>query len=128
VGNPHLVLRVDEVAAFDLARHGTALQASPRLGEGANVHAVQLSGGALIVRPWERGSGATRACGTGAVAVAAVARALGWIATDGPREAVRVEMPGGSLSVRMEADGSAWLSGPARSVFRGEWPVPVLPS
>lgn len=124
VGNPHLVLRVADVEAFDLPRHGTALQSSPRLGDGANVHAVQIGGGCLIVRPWERGSGATRACGTGAVAVAAVARALGWLggsAGDGP---VRVEMPGGRLGVRWDADGAAWLSGSARSVFRGEWPVP----
>lgn len=129
VGNPHLVLKVDDVAAFDLARHGTALQESPRLGEGANVHAVQVAvDGTLIARPWERGSGATRACGTGAVAVAAVARARGWIRDSAQGEPVQVQMPGGRLGVRWEPDGSTWLSGPARLVFVGEWPLePVHP-
>ncbi len=122
VGNPHLVLRVPDVEGFDLARHGTALQASPRLGDGANVHAVGvLAPGVLAARPWERGSGATRACGTGAVAVAAVARARGWV--DG--DLVDVRMPGGALGVCFDEDGSAWLSGPARLVFIGEWPGPA---
>jgi diaminopimelate epimerase len=126
VGNPHLVLRVDDVAAFDLARHGTALQVSPHLGQGANVHAVQVEeDGRLLARPWERGSGATRACGTGAVAIAAVARAMGWALGCGDGDQVVIEMPGGSLGVRLEVDGSAWLSGPARLVFRGEWPIPA---
>jgi diaminopimelate epimerase len=127
VGNPHLVLRVDDVEAFDLARHATALQASPRLGQGANVHGVQVVGeSSLIVRPWERGSGATQACGTGAVAVAAVACALGWIKSEPVRTEVNIDMPGGSLGVRLEAHGAAWLSGPARLVFVGEWPMPGL--
>lgn len=126
VGNPHLVLRVADVAAFDLARHGATLQASPRLGEGANVHAVEVRDDALFTRPWERGSGATRACGTGAVAVAAVARSLGWIGEADEQELARIEMPGGRLGVRSEADGSAWLSGPARLVYRGEWPLQAL--
>ena len=125
VGNPHLVLRVDEVKTFDLGRHATALQASPRLGQGANIHGVQVAGdNSLIVRPWERGSGATQACGTGAVAVAAVACALGWIKSEPVRTQVNIEMPGGSLGVRLESTGAAWLSGPARLVFVGEWPMP----
>jgi len=128
VGNPHLVLRVPDVATFDLARHATTLQASPRLGQGANVHAVQVSGDhALIARPWERGSGATQACGTGAVAVAAVACALRWIKSEQGSGEVQVDMPGGALGVRWETDGSAWLSGPARLVFRGEWSMPGSP-
>ncbi len=123
-GNPHLVLRVKDLVAFDLARHGKSLQASPRLGQGANVHAVQMGPSdtplpTLIARPWERGSGATQACGTGAVAIAAVARALGWV----PGAELTIRMPGGELGVRWDENAHAWLSGPAELVFQGEWPV-----
>lgn len=118
-GNPHLVVRVHDVTGADLARYGRTLQADPRLGDGANVHLVQPESDArLLARPFERGSGATRACGTGAVAVAAVARALAWVA-DGD---CRVAMPGGELLVRFDEQGEAWLGGPARLVFDGEWP------
>jgi diaminopimelate epimerase len=120
VGNPHLVLQVPDVETFDLERHARALQGSPRLREGANIHAVSIGpGGVLRARPYERGSGATRACGTGAVAVAAVASALGWVtAAD---DSYEVEMPGGRLGVRLPAGEPAWLAGPAQLVFRGEW-------
>jgi len=118
VGNPHLVLRVADVEAVDLERVGRALQASPRLPESANVHVVQAdSCGGLIVRPYERGSGATRACGTGAVAVAAVGRRLRWV----QGAETRIAMPGGRLVVRWEPGGAAWLAGPARLVFEGDW-------
>ena len=118
-GNPHLVVGVPDADALDLAAVGRALETSPRLAEGANVHLVTVEAAdRLRVRPWERGSGATRACGTGAVASAAVAWARGWVTAD---ELV-VAMPGGELGVRREPSGTTWLSGPARLVFRGEWP------
>lgn len=123
VGNPHVVLRVPDPAAVDLARCGAPIETHPSFPDGVNVHFAALhefAPGAtplLDVRPWERGSGATRACGTGAVATAAVARALGW--TDADR--VDVQMPGGRLGVRFDETGEAWLVGPARLVFHGEW-------
>ena len=118
-GNPHLVLRVGAVATVDLEHVGRTLQADERLPEGANVHVVQcLAPTRLAARPYERGSGATRACGTGAVAVAAVARSLGWTTGD----EVVVSMPGGDLPVSWAGPGhEAWLGGPARLVFDGEW-------
>jgi len=118
VGNPHLVVRVADVAAADLRAAGAAL--GPALPGGANVHLVAVRApDALDARPWERGSGATQACGTGAVASAVVALRLGWLR--GP--AVRVAMPGGTLGVRWEGHGSAWLAGPANLPFHGEWPA-----
>lgn len=118
VGNPHLVLRVGDVAGADLAAAGEAL--GPAVPGGANVHLVAPRGPRdLDVRPWERGSGATQACGTGAVASAAVALRLGWCR--GPQ--LRVRMPGGVLGVRWEGRGPAWLSGPVQLPFRGEWPA-----
>lgn len=118
VGNPHVVLRVADPAAIDLARHGGALERSPLFPEGTNVHFVAFSGERRIVaRPWERGSGATRACGTGAVAIGVVAMRVGWL----PAGRVAIEMPGGELSVRWDGEGPAWLEGPAHLPFTGEW-------
>ena len=59
-----------------------------------------------------------------AIAVAAVACALGWIKSEPVGTQVNIDMPGGSLGVRLESTGVAWLSGPARLVFVGEWPMP----
>jgi len=123
VGNPHLVLRVSAPAEVDLARCGAALETHPSFPDSVNVHFAAMhvpAPGAtplIEVRPWERGSGATRACGTGAVAVAAVARACGWTTVP----SVSVQMPGGRLEVRFDDEGEAWLIGPARLVFQGEW-------
>ena len=118
VGNPHVVLRVREPARVDLARHGSALERSPLFPAGTNAHFVALRGESRIeARPWERGSGATRACGTGAVGIAAVAMRAGWV----PVGRVTIAMPGGELAVRWDGEGAAWLEGPARLPFRGEW-------
>jgi diaminopimelate epimerase len=118
IGNPHLVVRVPDPGAVDLPRHGAKLSSAEALGEGANVHFVRVLGPDRIeARPWELGSGATRACGTGAVAVVAVSQRLGW--TNGPR--TTVFMPGGELVVRWDGEGQAWLAGPARFPFSGEW-------
>ena len=123
VGNPHLVVRQRDPAAvdaFDLAEHGARLGDDPRLTEGANVHAVaEVGSDHLHVRPFERGSGLTRACGTGAVAVAVVAACLGWVEGD----TFRVDMPGGSLGVRWSGSGEAFLRGPAQLAFQGVWPL-----
>jgi diaminopimelate epimerase len=117
VGNPHLVVRLADPGRADLTRWGKALQASPLLGDGANVHLVgQRAADRLTALPFERGSGATRACGTGAVAVAAVARRLGWVGGD----EITVCMPGGDLPVRWPGSGEAWLGGSASLVFDGE--------
>ncbi|MHC4844921.1 MAG: diaminopimelate epimerase [Planctomycetota bacterium] len=118
IGNPHLVVRVPDPVAVDLPRFGAELAVTPALGEGANVHFVRVHGPDRIdARPWELGSGATRACGTGAVAAVAVSRRLGWTAA----ERTTVCMPGGELDVRWDGEGEAWLAGPARLPFSGEW-------
>jgi diaminopimelate epimerase len=118
IGNPHVVVAVREPSAVALAEHGRALELSPLFPEGTNVHFVRLVDPERIeARTWERGSGETRACGTGAVSVAAVARRLGW--TTAPR--ITVMMPGGELHVRWDGTGPAWLEGPAHLPFHGEW-------
>ncbi len=119
LGNPHLVVRVPAPDAADLRAAGAALESA--VPAGANVHLLAVRApDALEVRPWERGSGATQACGTGAGACAVVARRMGWVRA----ARVRVQMPGGALFVRWDGAGPAWLAGPANLPFRGEWPVP----
>jgi diaminopimelate epimerase len=115
VGNPHLACLVDRPpAAFDFTR-------PPQLdgGEfpgGANVELAQVTApGTLAMRVYERGSGETRSCGTGAVAAAAAAAH----AEGADREAWRVSVPGGVLGVRL-AGGVGWLTGPAVIVAEGE--------
>ncbi|HRA76217.1 MAG TPA: diaminopimelate epimerase [Propionicimonas sp.] len=116
VGNPHAVCVLpegEELAGFDLATQPTWRPADA-FPAGVNVELVERVGpGRLRMRVHERGSGETWSCGTGVVAAAAVA-GEGW--ADG--HAVRVEVPGGSLEVRL-LDGEAVLTGPAVLVARG---------
>lgn len=115
VGNPHLACPVTEpVACLDLDR--LPVLDRDAFPEGANVELFRPLGHGLIeMRVHERGSGETRSCGTGAVAVAAAAghaagRASGtW----------RIQVPGGSLTVELE-EGTGFLSGPAVLVAEGE--------
>jgi diaminopimelate epimerase len=118
VGNPHLVLWLDEEDALwraPLLEIGHAFEHDHRFPEGVNVHLVTGRGRRLALRSWERGSGATLACGTGSVAAFAVARRLGLAA-----EEAEVMMPGGAVFIREEGD-QLIMRGPAREVFRGEW-------
>ncbi len=122
-GNDHLIVRVADPGAVDIVAWGRAL-GEPRDGMsvGANVHAVAVHSDRIVVRPWELGSGPTQACGTGAVASVAVARAQGWLADMPGDDDIVVEMPGGELAVRWPGSGTAWLTGPAELVYRGELP------
>jgi diaminopimelate epimerase len=108
LGNPHVVVRVDDVAAVDLERQGPRIERDPRYPHGTNVHFVARDGAHWRVRHWERGAGATQACGTGAVAVAAVLIAGGEAASP-----VILHVPGGTLDVTWEPGGPATLIGDA---------------
>jgi diaminopimelate epimerase len=108
VGNPHVVIVVDDVASVALAELGPRIEHDPRYPHGTNVHFVELDGARLRVRHWERGAGATAACGTGAVASAAVA-----IATHGFRSPVELAVPGGTLVVEWTPGEPATLIGDA---------------
>ncbi len=113
LGNPHIVIFVDDVEAVDLLRAGAALATHPRFPHGTNVHFVQVLGPqALRVRHYERGVGPTQACGTGAVASAVAA-----IRVHGTHSPVAVDVPGGRLEVAWEPGGHASLTGPAEVVF-----------
>jgi diaminopimelate epimerase len=107
MGNPHLVLLVDDPASIDLAHQGAWLER--QFPEGVNVEFIAVPDpGTIELRVWERGAGITEACGTGACAAAHEARR--W---DLAGDRVRVRMPGGDAEVVHEADGSVTLIGPA---------------
>ncbi|HXY91102.1 MAG TPA: diaminopimelate epimerase [Acidimicrobiia bacterium] len=111
VGNPHLVLFVDDVAAAPVTSDGPGLEHDPRFPDRTNVEFVAVTGAnELTMRVWERGVGETLSCGTGACAAAAVAHAKGLVG-----DHVTVRVPGGDLAV--ELGDTARLGGPVVHVF-----------
>lgn len=119
MGNPHAVFHVPDVARVPLAEWGPVIASHPLFPEGVNVHFAQvLTAGRVRVVTWERGAGATQACGTGAAAVC-VAGALS--GRSGRR--LVVELPGGELRLEWnERSGHVFMTGPAQEVFTGQWP------
>jgi len=114
VGNPHLVVLVDDPDAVDLTTLGPRAEAA--FAEGVNLHIVAVGDGRIDLRVWERGVGITAACGSGATAAASVVHGWGLVGST-----VDVHMPGGTATV--EVDGSrAALIGP--TVFVAEVLVP----
>ncbi len=106
IGNPHLVMLVDEPDHIDLAVSGPAYES--QFEAGANIHWFVLDGpDAIRLRVWERGAGITQACGTGACAAAQAAHDWGLVSDN-----VRVTMPGGTVEVDLAGD-TVVLSGPA---------------
>lgn len=115
VGNPHAVMFVADPDAIDVARFGAALQRHPDFPDGVNVEFVAaMAPDRLRQRTFERGSGETLACGTGAAAAVVAARARGLLVGD----RATVSLRGGALRVLGPADALA-IEGPARSVFDG---------
>jgi len=116
VGNPHLVVLVDDLEAVDLSGEGAWFE--QRFPHGINVEYITVSPGsdAVELRVWERGAGATAACGTGATAAAHLAHAWGLV---GPE--VRVVMPGGTADVVLGGD-EPLLVGPSQHVATVELP------
>jgi diaminopimelate epimerase len=113
MGNPHLVLFVDEEPRrYHVSHIGAVLERDDRFPEGTNVDFARVVDGEVQARVWERGSGETLACGSGACAIAVAAQEAG---LTGPRTVVRV--PGGPLEVERTDDGSVLLAGDATRVF-----------
>ncbi len=108
LGNPHVVIRVDDVRNVDLAADGPRIEHDPRYANRTNVHFVAPDGDGWRVRHWERGAGATQACGTGAVAVAAVL-----IESGDATSPVALRVPGGVLDVTWQKGARATLAGDA---------------
>lgn len=121
MGNPHYVLFVDAVDGVDLAAHGARLEQAPCFPERCNIEFAEiLPSGAIRTRVWERGSGITMACGTGACATAVAAAEMGLAARQ-----VDIIMDGGTLHIDWDAaDGHVHMTGPAAFVCDGEIAIP----
>lgn len=118
MGNPHLVLFCRRVAQVPLAAIGPKLEHAAVFPKRINVHVVEVHGrGEVTMRTWERGSGITLACGTGAAAVC-VAGSL----TDRTDRRIVAHLPGGDLELEWGAAGHVFMTGEAAEVFSGEWP------
>ena len=119
MGNPHAVFFRDAVISDEeLAVVGRRVEKHPHFPEGTNVEFVRVRNTREIdVRVWERGSGITLACGTGACAAAVAAIRHGLTERE-----VTVHLPGGDLEISWRADKqSVYMTGPATEVFCGEW-------
>lgn len=119
MGNPHCVIFVDDVGRVELEREGPLLEHHPAFPRRMNVHFVRAASKSEgTMRTWERGSGVTMACGTGACAVLVAGAITGRL----DREAL-LHLPGGDLTIRWdEATNRVFKTGPATDVFEGEWP------
>ncbi len=118
MGNPHAVAFVDEpVSDFPLHIIGPQVEHHSIFPNRVNFEIVNLNGGAKVdARVWERGSGETLACGTGACAIAVAARIQGL--SHGPLD---INLPGGTLTINWDGEGEVYLEGPAEEIFSGEW-------
>ena len=115
MGNPHAVTVVDDTASFPVEYYGAEVQKKPIFPESVNVEFVQLlSRTSIRMRVYERGSGETLACGTGACASAAALMRLGLI-----ERKAEVQLLGGNLEIDWQGDG-LYMTGPAAHVFDGE--------
>ena len=121
MGNPHAVQQVEDIEIAPVTTQGPRIEMHPRFPRRVNAGYMQVIDRANIrLRVWERGVGETLSCGTGACAsvVAGVRRRL----IDSP---VRVATLGGALTIAWEGDGTpVMMTGPAKTVFEGEWNVP----
>lgn len=118
MGNPHAVMFLDEdVSDLDIAPLGARLEKHPMFPRRTNVEFANVLGPAEIrMRVWERGVGETLACGTGACATLVAARLAGLAG----RQAV-LHLLGGDLDISWEPGGPVMMTGPAVTVFTGEW-------
>ena len=120
MGNPHYVIFVDNIDAVDVASEGSLLEHHSRFPERCNIEFAEVRADGIRMRVWERGSGITMACGTGACATA-VAAAV----TKRAGRQSRIIMDGGTLDIEWrEQDGHVYLTGPATHVYDGQIPLP----
>lgn len=123
MGNPHFVTFVEDVATAPVEKVGRVIEHSSYFPERVNVEFVEIvDDNHVKFRVWERGSGETLACGTGACAVAYTAITLG---KAGRRDQfLTVEAVGGPLQLNYRSDGHMMMKGPAVTVYEGEMEIP----
>ncbi|MBE1237163.1 diaminopimelate epimerase [Phaeovibrio sulfidiphilus] len=118
MGNPHAVFFVPDVHAIDLAAVGPLIEHDPLFPNRTNVEVVTVQeNGALRMRVWERGTGITRACGTGACAAYVAACMRGLVSRSGPTPVI---LDGGTLMLEERpTDGHILMTGAATTAFSG---------
>ena len=119
MGNPHAVAFMEaDIDGLPLDKVGPLVEHHPMFPQRVNFEVVNLIDSSHVkTRVWERGSGLTEACGTGACAVAVSARLHGYVGDD-----VTVSLPGGDLAIHWPGEGEVIMEGPVAQVFEGEWP------
>jgi len=119
MGNPHAVFFCDDVGLIELERIGPAIENHSLFPNRCNVHFAQIEKPTEFkMRTWERGSGVTMACGTGACACC-----VAGVLTDRIERACTAHLPGGDLDLNWcEADNCVYMTGPAVEVYEGTWP------
>lgn len=119
MGNPHAVFFCEDLDAIDLPVLGPLIEHHELFPQRVNVHFVKSENPTeFTMRTWERGSGITLACGTGACACA-----VAGVLTGRCQRIVRAHLPGGDLDINWcETDNCVYMTGPAVEVFRGIWP------
>jgi diaminopimelate epimerase len=118
MGNPHAVFFTNDVKRVELERIGPVVEHHKAFPRRVNAHWAQVhSRNEVTMRTWERGSGITLACGTGACAVTVAA-----VLTGRTDRKVLVHLPGGDLTIEWrESDNNVYMTGPATEIFSGEW-------
>ncbi len=118
VGNPHAVIFLDDAENAPLYDLGPKIEKHPAFPGGVNVEFAQMTGeNEIRMRVWERGSGVTMACGTGACATAAAAVKKGLCPAG---EDITLRLDGGKLIINIGPDGSVTMTGPAETIYEGE--------
>jgi len=122
MGNPHVVIFVEDVENFPVSKYGPIIENSDLFPQRTNVEFVQIvSSKEVIQRTWERGSGETLSCGTGSSAVT-----VAGILTKQTEREILIHLLGGDLKTEWnEKDNCIYMTGPAVEVFRGEWPLKI---
>ena len=116
VGNPHIVVFVNDVENFPIEKYGKILEKHPQFPDGVNVEFAEVKDGYIRMRVWERGSGITLACGTGACATVSAAVKKGLIKEN---EFITVKLDGGELKIKY-TDEKVVMTGGAEFVAEGE--------
>lgn len=121
MGNPHFVTFVDDIDTIDIARYGSEMEHDVAFPQRCNIEFAQvMPDGTIRTRVWERGSGITMACGTGACATAVAAQITGRA-----QNKSTIKMDGGTLLIEWNADDEhVYMTGPAEFVFDGEIALP----
>ncbi len=117
MGNPHAITIVEDVDSFDVEKYGSLLEIDKHFPEKANIEFIQIiNRNTIKMRVWERGSGETMACGTGASAAAFACNLNGLV-----EDEVTVKLLGGDLNIKWnKEDNHIYMTGPATTVFEGE--------